>query len=144
MPPRRILRRNDEDRHEEEFPQPPPNQDASARALAGMGAPQMVEKQRREWTGEDKKKSNLDNVAKDIFYKTLNKNTFIKIKMCSTAKDIWEKLIQICEGNEQTKENKLCVAMQKFENLKMKARETLNEFDELFRSLVNELEALGK
>ncbi|XP_073279543.1 uncharacterized protein [Primulina huaijiensis] len=90
------------------------------------------------------KKTNLDNVAKDILYKTLDKNTFSKIKMCSTAKEIREKLIQICEGNEQTKENKLSVAMQKFENQKMKAEETLNEFDERFSSLVNELAALGK
>ncbi|XP_075515575.1 uncharacterized protein LOC142550222 [Primulina tabacum] len=108
------------------------------------GTPQMVEKQRSEWTSEDKKKSNLDNVAKDILYKTLDKNTFSKIKMCPTAKEIWEKLIQICEGNEQTKENKLSVAIQKFENIKMKARETLSEFDERFSSLVNELAALGK
>ncbi|XP_073017799.1 uncharacterized protein [Primulina eburnea] len=97
-----------------------------------------------EWTGEDKKKANLDNAAKDIIYKTLNKNTFSKIKMCSTAKEIWEKLIQIFEGNEQVTENKLSVAMKKFENLKMKAGETLSEFDERFNSLVNELAALGK
>ncbi|XP_073025164.1 uncharacterized protein [Primulina eburnea] len=102
----------------------------------------MVEKSRNEWTREDKKKANLDNVAKDILYKTLDKNTFSKIKTCSTAKEIREKLIQICEGNEQTKENKLFVAIQKFGNLKMKAGETLNEFDERFSSLVNELAAL--
>ncbi|XP_073298502.1 uncharacterized protein [Primulina huaijiensis] len=104
----------------------------------------MVEKRRNEWTGEDKKKANLDNIAKDILYKTLDKNIFSKIKTCSTTKEIWEKLIQICEGNEQTKENKLSVAMQNFKNLKMKAGETLNEFDERFSSLVNELAALGK
>ncbi|XP_073067213.1 uncharacterized protein [Primulina eburnea] len=94
------------------------------------GANQMLEKPRYEWTSEDKKKANLDNVAKDILYKTLDKNTFSKIKMCHTAKEIWEKLIQI--------------SMQKFENMKMKAGETMNEFDERFSSLVNELSALGK
>ncbi|XP_073271471.1 uncharacterized protein [Primulina huaijiensis] len=103
----------------------------------------MLEKPRYEWTSEDKKKANLDNVAKDILYKTLDKNTFNKIKMCPTAKEIWEKLIQIREGNEETKENKLSVAMQKFENMKIKAGETMNEFDERFSSLVNELSALG-
>ncbi|XP_075473987.1 uncharacterized protein LOC142505047 [Primulina tabacum] len=36
MPPRRVLRRGSEGRHEEEIPQPPPNQDASACELAGM------------------------------------------------------------------------------------------------------------
>ena len=30
------------------------------------GAPQRIEKPREEWTTEDKRKSNLDNVAKDI------------------------------------------------------------------------------
>ncbi|XP_075489479.1 uncharacterized protein LOC142528321 [Primulina tabacum] len=104
----------------------------------------MLEKPRSEWTGEDKKKANLENVAKDILYKTLDKNTFSKINMCPTIKEIWEKLIQICEENEQTKENKLSVVMQKFENLKMKAGETLSEFYERFSSLVNELAALGK
>ncbi|XP_073273319.1 uncharacterized protein [Primulina huaijiensis] len=108
------------------------------------GASKMVEKYRGEWTSEDKKKANLDNVIRDILYKTLDKNTFSKIKMCPTAKEIWENLIQICEGNEQTKENKLSVTMQKFENFKMKAGETLSEFDEHFRSLVNELAALRK
>ena len=73
------------------------------------GAPLMTEKPRFEWTTEDKKKANLDNVAKDILYKTLDKNMFSKIKSCTTAKEIWEKLVQLYEGNDQTKENKLMV-----------------------------------
>ncbi|XP_073317262.1 uncharacterized protein [Primulina huaijiensis] len=36
MPPRRILRSNNEDRQEEKILQPSPNQDASARVLVGM------------------------------------------------------------------------------------------------------------
>ncbi|KZV44345.1 hypothetical protein F511_18469 [Dorcoceras hygrometricum] len=35
------------------------------------GAAQWVVKPRMEWTSEDKKNANLDNVAKDILYKTL-------------------------------------------------------------------------
>ncbi|XP_075486314.1 uncharacterized protein LOC142525915 [Primulina tabacum] len=108
------------------------------------GAPQMIEKHRSEWTAEDKKKANLDNVAKDILYKTLDKNMFAKIKTCTTAKEIWEKLTQLCEGNDQTKENKLTVAIQKFDNAKMKPGETLAEFDERFSSIIIELISLGK
>ncbi|XP_073019403.1 uncharacterized protein [Primulina eburnea] len=108
------------------------------------GAPQMIEKHRSEWTAEDKKKANLDNVAKDILYKTLDKNMFAKIKTCTTAKEIWEKLTQLCEGNDQTKENKLTVAIQKFDNAKMKPGETLAEFDERFSSIIIELTSLGK
>ncbi|XP_073311023.1 uncharacterized protein [Primulina huaijiensis] len=47
------------------------------------GAPHHIEKPHEEWTAEDKIKANLDNVAKDILYKTLDKNTFSKIKMSS-------------------------------------------------------------
>ncbi|XP_073120305.1 uncharacterized protein [Henckelia pumila] len=93
---------------------------------------------------EDKRKANLDNVARDILYKTLDKNMFSKIKSCTTAKKIWEKLTQLCEGNDQTKENKLMVAIQNFDNIKMKPRETMNEFDERFSSIMIELNALGK
>ncbi|XP_073152812.1 uncharacterized protein [Henckelia pumila] len=112
-------------------------------AMSG-GGPQYVEKPRVEWTAEDKKKANLDNVAKDILYKTLDKNNFNKIKMCKTAKEIWEKLIQLCEGNEQTKENKLSVATQKFDNIKMKPGESMAGFDERVSCIVIELNALGK
>ncbi|XP_073152861.1 uncharacterized protein [Henckelia pumila] len=91
----------------------------TAIAISG-GEPQMVEKPRAEWSTEDKKKANLDNIAKDILYKTLDKNMFSNIKTCSTAKEIWEKLTQLCKGNDQNKENKLTVAIQKFDKAKMK------------------------
>ncbi|XP_073121208.1 uncharacterized protein [Henckelia pumila] len=115
----------------------------TAIALSG-GGPQYIEKPRIEWTAEDKKKANLDNVAKDILYKTLDKNTFSKIKTCKTEKEIWEKLIQHCEGNEQTKENKLSVATQKFDNIKMRPGESMTKFDERVSSIVIELNGLGK
>ncbi|XP_073314763.1 uncharacterized protein [Primulina huaijiensis] len=108
------------------------------------GAPHRIEKPHDEWTTEDKRKANLDNVANDILYKTLDKNTFNKIKMYKSVKKIWEKLIRLCEGNVQTKKNKLPVAMQKFDNIKMKAVESMNEFDEWVSSIINELNALGK
>ncbi|KZV17517.1 hypothetical protein F511_39698 [Dorcoceras hygrometricum] len=108
------------------------------------GEPQFLEKSRHEYTNEDKKKANLENVARDILYKTLDKNMFIKIKTCATAKEIWENLTQICEGNDETKENKLTVAQQKYESIKMKDGETMTEFDERFSALVIELTSLGK
>ncbi|KZV54205.1 hypothetical protein F511_13838 [Dorcoceras hygrometricum] len=108
------------------------------------GEPHYLEKSRHEYTNEDKKKENLDNVARDILYKTLDKKMFNKIKTCATAKDIWEKLTQIFEGNDETKENKPTVAQQKYESLKMKNGETITEFDERFIAVVIELTSLGK
>ncbi|KZV42578.1 hypothetical protein F511_32638 [Dorcoceras hygrometricum] len=69
---------------------------------------------------------------------------FSKIKTCATAKEIWENLTQICEGNDEMKENKLTVAQQKYESIKMKDGETMTEFDERFSAVVIELTSLGK
>ncbi|KZV38410.1 hypothetical protein F511_22909 [Dorcoceras hygrometricum] len=97
-----------------------------------------------EWTTEDKKKENFDNVAKDILYKMLDNNMFSKIQTCTTAKEIWEKLTQIYDGNQKTKENKLTDSLQKFELIRMKPRETMTDFDERFNSVMIELTILGK
>ncbi|XP_073130807.1 uncharacterized protein [Henckelia pumila] len=115
----------------------------TAIALSG-GGPQYIEKPKIEWTAEDKKKTNFCNVAKDILYKTLDKNTFSKIKTCKIGKEIWEKLIQLCEGNEQTKENKLSVATKKFDNFKMKPGESMTEFYERVSIIIIKLNGLGK
>ncbi|KZV36305.1 hypothetical protein F511_21418 [Dorcoceras hygrometricum] len=69
---------------------------------------------------------------------------FSKIKTCATSKEIWEKLTQICEGNDDTKENKLTVAQQKYESIKMREGETMAEFDERFNTVVIELTSIGK
>lgn len=83
--------------------------------------PYMIEKPRAEWVYEDRKRANLDNVARDIMYKTiLDKVMFNKIKSCKITKEIWEKITIICERTDQIKENKLTIATQNFENYKMK------------------------
>ena len=50
------------------------------------GTSRTTEKPRSEWSTEDKKKNNLDNVAKDIMYKTLDDNMLCKIKSCTSEK----------------------------------------------------------
>ncbi|MDQ9783053.1 hypothetical protein RF094_10125, partial [Serratia marcescens] len=69
---------------------------------------------------------------------------FHKIKACKTAKEIWDKIIQLNEGNEQTRENKLLVANQKFEQMKLQPGEKIADFDDRFTNVVNELVTLGK
>ncbi|KZV46812.1 hypothetical protein F511_35336 [Dorcoceras hygrometricum] len=98
---------------------------ANTAIAISAGAPEWVEKRRYEYSTEDKNISNLEIVARDILYKTLDKNMFSKIKTRATVKEIWEKLIQICEGNDETKENKLTVAQQKYESMKMRDGETI-------------------
>ncbi|XP_047320408.1 uncharacterized protein LOC124924409 [Impatiens glandulifera] len=106
--------------------------------------PLKIEKARSKWTYEDKRKNNLENIAKDILYKILDDNMLNKIITCSTTKYIWEKLTQLCEDNEQTKENRLMAATQQFNNLKMRPRETTTKFDERFNKIITTLSTLGK
>lgn len=49
-------------------------------------APQILEKPIAEYTPDDMKRDNLDNMAWDILYKTLDKAMFDKIKSCKTTK----------------------------------------------------------
>ena len=97
-----------------------------------------------EWTAVDKKKAKIDNMAKNILYKALDDSMFKRIKLCSSAKEIWEKLVQLCEGSEQNKENMKIAATQKLDSIRMYSYETLAEFDERFTCAVIELSSLGK
>lgn len=48
------------------------------------GALYTIPKLRSEWTNKERKRANLDNVARDILYKTIDKTMFNKIKSCKT------------------------------------------------------------
>ncbi|GAB2280388.1 ATP-dependent Clp protease ATP-binding subunit ClpA cd4b, chloroplastic [Dionaea muscipula] len=108
------------------------------------GTTPQVPKPKSEWTSEDKKHHNLDNVEKDIILKTLDSKMFLRIKTCVTAKQILDKLILICEGTEDIKENKLSVAIQKFEEFKMKSGESVDKMESKFTAIHNELTMLNK
>ncbi|XP_047335559.1 uncharacterized protein LOC124939092 [Impatiens glandulifera] len=103
-----------------------------------------IYKERSEWKNEDKRKNNLDHISKNSIYNTLDKNTFAKIRACATAKEVWEKIIQLNEGKERTKENKIMVATHKFENVKMRPKKSMNEYCDRFTSIVNDLSLMGK
>ncbi|KAL6571343.1 hypothetical protein OROHE_002986 [Orobanche hederae] len=67
----------------------------------------MLEKERNQWTPDERRCANLDNFAKTVLFVTLDKGTFSKVKSCKIAKEIWEKLKHICEGTELSKANKI-------------------------------------
>ncbi|XP_047335694.1 uncharacterized protein LOC124939246 [Impatiens glandulifera] len=79
----------------------------------------------------------------DIMYKILYDNMFNYIMSCNSAKEIWERLTQLCEGNEQIKENKFMVVTQQFDNIKMRPEETMTEFDGRFNKIIITLSTLG-
>ncbi|VFR02440.1 unnamed protein product, partial [Cuscuta campestris] len=51
---------------------------------------QYIQKPKEKWDDRDRKKHNLDNVAKAAIFKTLDPITFSKIKHPKTAMEIWQ------------------------------------------------------
>ncbi|XP_031131738.1 uncharacterized protein LOC116033121 [Ipomoea triloba] len=113
-------------------------------SILSPDGPQYVSKPKMEWTSDDRLRSNLDNIAKDILFKAVDDTIFPKIRKCKTAKDVWDVLIQIGEGDEQEKDNKLTIAMKKFEDFKMLPSENIADMEARLVKVLGEISDLGK
>ncbi|KAK4477912.1 hypothetical protein RD792_017177, partial [Penstemon davidsonii] len=82
--------------------------------------------------------------AKFIIFKALDEDRFQKIKHLKTAKEMWNKVCELSEGNDAIKEHKLSAALEEFENFKMKSGETIDQMDTRFTRTLNEVLRLGK
>ncbi|KAL3819347.1 hypothetical protein ACJIZ3_005252 [Penstemon smallii] len=58
-------------------------------------------------TAEEVKLFNLDKVGRFIMTKALDNDRFDKIKHCKTAKEMWDKVRDMSEGNDAIKEHQL-------------------------------------
>ncbi|XP_031108432.1 uncharacterized protein LOC116012902 [Ipomoea triloba] len=114
------------------------------RAAEEPRAAEMRLKEKSMITSEERTWANLDNIARDILYMALDKSLFPRVTKCKSAKEIWTILIQITEGDEQEKENKLTIAMKKFEDFKMGAGESVFEMEARFMKLLTEIDDLDK
>jgi len=63
---------------------------------------------------------------------------------CKTAKDIWNKLQNIYEGDAKVKEDKLQILRAKFEQLNMKEYEDIATYIMWIDKIVNTIEGLGE
>ncbi|CAH9113282.1 unnamed protein product [Cuscuta europaea] len=106
--------------------------------------PQMISKAKSEWTTEERRKYNLDNIAKDILYKSIDDRYFNRIKKCRTAKEIWDTLELIGAGDEQEKDNKLTIANKRFDDFKLLPGETISKMYDRLLTLTGEISELGK
>ncbi|XP_019154325.1 PREDICTED: uncharacterized protein LOC109150803 [Ipomoea nil] len=67
-----------------------------------------------------------------------------EVRKCKNAMEIWNVLMNLGEGDEQEKDNKLTVAMKKFEDFKMLPNETIMDMELRFTRLMGDLSYLGK
>ncbi|CAH9085259.1 unnamed protein product [Cuscuta europaea] len=104
----------------------------------------MINKAKSKWTTKERRKYNLDNIAKDILYKSIDDRYFNRIKKCKTAKEIWDTLELIGVGDEQEKDNKLTIANKKFDGFKLLPGESISKMYDRLLTLTGEISELGK
>lgn len=62
--------------------------------------PQIIPKLNNEMTSEEKKLLNLENIALDALYQTLDDERMKDVKDCQTVKKIWDFLADPCSESE--------------------------------------------
>ncbi|KAH9293136.1 hypothetical protein KI387_041660 [Taxus chinensis] len=74
----------------------------------------------------------------------LSESEFVKVMQCDTAKEIWDKLRTIYEGDDKVKRAKLQTHRRQFESLKMKDEENVAAYLLRVDEVVNAIRGLGE
>ena len=97
-----------------------------------------------QWTSVDKAKFRKNALTITILHCGLSRSEFNRISMCSTTKEIWDKLEVTYEGTFRVKESKINLLVTQYEVFKMAESETINQMYSRFTNIINSLKALGK
>ncbi|GKB09685.1 hypothetical protein Tco_0837997 [Tanacetum coccineum] len=79
-----------------------------------------------------------------VLYNALPKNEYERIFMCKTAKDIWQSLLIIHQGNSQVKDNKIDLLVQQYEQNTILEEESINSGFARFVTIITSLKALDE
>ena len=103
-----------------------------------------VPKQWKEYTAAEKMKVQLYAQAKNILICAVAPKIYNNLTICRTAKEIWDKLECIYEGNDQVKESRVDQLIHEYELFSMKQGEKVEDMFERLSSIINALDALGR
>ena len=106
--------------------------------------PFVIHKDENNYTEDDWKKLDLNEVAMNILYCGLSENDFNRICTCTTAKQIWDELENTHEGTSRVRDTKISLLCGQFENFKMEPHESIDEMHNRFINIINPLSVLGK
>ncbi|GJR25103.1 zf-CCHC domain-containing protein [Tanacetum coccineum] len=89
-----------------------------------------------------KKKLAKNNEAIMVLYNALPKKEYKRIFMCKTAKDIWQSLLIIHQGDSQVKDNKIDLLVQQYEQFTILEEESIDSGFARFNTIITSLKAL--
>ncbi|KAK2396121.1 gag-protease polyprotein [Trifolium repens] len=95
-----------------------------------------------DWTPAEDTLALGNNKALNALFNRVDKHMFRLIKQCTVAKDAWEILKTTHEGTFKVKSSRLHHS--KFENLRMKEKETIYDFHMSVLDLTNSFDSLGE
>ena len=80
----------------------------------------------------------------NAIFNRIDKNIFKLVNTCEVAKDVWGILQSTHEGTSKVKMSRLQLLTTKFENLRMKDDESINDFHMSILEIANASSALGE
>ncbi|XP_070008446.1 uncharacterized protein [Nicotiana sylvestris] len=103
-----------------------------------------VPKTRVDCNAEDLKKWEKNAKDKKWLMCGLGLDEYIRIQICTTAKEIWYTLEVAHEGTPQVKRSRGTLLYSQYSNFTMKEGETIQKMYTRFKTLTNELKSLGR
>jgi hypothetical protein len=91
-----------------------------------------------------KKLMSCNSKARHVILESLTPTIASKVMGCNTAKEVWDKLKNIYEGDPKVKQVKLQRHRAEFENLKMNEKEDIATYLLRFDEVVNAIRGLGE
>ena len=103
-----------------------------------------VKKVRSEFTADDLVALKKNAKAKNILVCGLGPAEYNIVSNCTTAKQIWDALVNAYEGTSQLRKFRISLLFTEYEAFKMKEKESLHEMMTRLTALTNEMTSLGK
>nr|GEV47923.1 zf-CCHC domain-containing protein/UBN2 domain-containing protein [Tanacetum cinerariifolium] len=97
-----------------------------------------------EQSDDLKKKFDKNNKAKMFLYNALPKREYEIIFMCKTAKDIWQSLLIIHQGNSQVRDTKIDLLVKQYEQFTILEEESIDSGFTRFNTIITSLKALDE
>ncbi|KAK2428549.1 putative mitochondrial protein [Trifolium repens] len=103
-----------------------------------------VKKPEVEWTPEEETAAHYNHKTIYALFNGVDASVFKLIKNCVSAKEAWEILEKCYEGTTKVKQSKIQHLTSKFESLRMKDDESIQDFHLSLLDIANSFEALGE
>ncbi|CAM8988070.1 unnamed protein product [Rhodiola kirilowii] len=101
-------------------------------------------KDKYQYTDEDYKALQQNVRAKKVLYMALSPGDQVKMAMYKTAKEQWDGLARLYEGNEDIKRNRILAATKDYESVEQRKDESLDDFYTRFQVIVAQLNSLDE